>query len=227
MTVTGRGAAAARRAFVLGAVVLSEMLAGCALGPAPQSATGPTVTVLPTGVAPTDITTDPVGPATAGAPGAAIPGSVGGTASAATPGSCRASGSGVDVLPDPRCTPGALNPAVTPATIAGTICATGWTSTVRPPERVTEALKRSQMEAYGYTGRIGSYEEDHLVPLELGGAPADPRNLWPEPGASPNPKDRVEDAARRAVCDGRMALAAAQRAMAGNWVALGTQLGVR
>src|SRR5579871_5396607 len=41
-------------------------------------------------------------------------------------------------LPDPSCTPGALNPDVTQATIASTICKTGWTATVRPPLSVTE-----------------------------------------------------------------------------------------
>jgi hypothetical protein len=60
----------------------------------------------------------------------------------------------------------------------------------------------------------------HLVPLELGGAVNDPRNLWPEPGASPNPKDAVEDDLRAKVCDGQMTLAQAQRAITTNWVAL-------
>ena len=49
------------------------------------------------------------------------------------------------------------------------------------------------MAAYGDTGSLGDYEYDHFVPLELGGATNDPRNLWPEPGASPNPKDTVEN----------------------------------
>ncbi|MCU4184717.1 hypothetical protein K6U06_10125 [Acidiferrimicrobium sp. IK] len=141
-------------------------------------------------------------------------------------GSCRATGSGLKVLPDPRCTPGALNPAVTAATVGSTICASGWTATVRPPEAVTERIKVAQMRAYGDRGRIGAYEEDHLVPLELGGAPSDPRNLWPEPGSSPNPKDRVESAARRAVCSGRLSLAGAQQAIATDWVAFGARLGV-
>jgi hypothetical protein len=56
------------------------------------------------------------------------------------------------------------------------------------------------------------------VPLELGGATNDPRNLWPEQGASPNPKDKVEDELNRAVCDGRMSLARAQRLIVANWV---------
>jgi len=28
---------------------------------------------------------------------------------------------------------------------------------------------------------MACYEEDHLIPLEDGGHPTDPRNLWPEP----------------------------------------------
>ncbi|MBO0729396.1 MAG: hypothetical protein J2P57_09070 [Acidimicrobiaceae bacterium] len=129
------------------------------------------------------------------------------------------------MLPDPACTPGAINPEVTQADIGSTICRSGWTATVRPPESFSEPLKRRQMAEYGDTGSLGGYEEDHLVPLELGGAPSDPANLWPEPGASPNPKDEVEDAARRAVCEGRMSLSAAQHAIATDWISFGRQLG--
>jgi hypothetical protein len=136
------------------------------------------------------------------------------------PGSCHAIGSGLYSRPDPRCTPGALNPAVTQATSDQTICRQGWTDSVRPPESVTEAEKAGSMAAYGDLGPMGGYEYDHFVPLELGGAVNDPRNLWPEPGASPNPKDAVEDNLNRKVCDGDMTLAAAQRAIARNWVAL-------
>ena len=101
-------------------------------------------------------------------------------------GSCHASGSGLDELPDRRCTPGAVNPAVTQATIATTICRAGWTASVRPPERVTEPEKLASLRAYGESGPSG-YEYDHLVPLELGGAVNDPRNLWPEPDYGTRP----------------------------------------
>ena len=136
------------------------------------------------------------------------------------PGSCRALGSGLYSRPDPRCTPGALDPGVTQASIHQTICVRGWTSTVRPPESVTEAEKRASMAAYGAAGRLSAYEYDHFVPLELGGAVNDPRNLWPEPGASPNPKDTVESDLRAAVCAGRMTLADAQRAIVSDWTKL-------
>ena len=136
------------------------------------------------------------------------------------PGTCHARG----VFPDPRCTPGATNPAVTQANIASTICKSGYSESIRPPESYTEPLKRRLMASYDATYPIEDYELDHLVSLELGGAPSDPRNLWPEFGNSPNPKDKVEDAAHEAVCDGRMNLATAQYDIATNWVALGEQL---
>ena len=134
------------------------------------------------------------------------------------PGSCHAIGNGLYSRPDPTCTPGSLNPAVTQATIDQTICVEGWTATVRPPENITEQEKAESMAAYGDTGSLGDYEYDHFVPLELGGATNDPHNLWPEPGASPNPKDTVEYDLRHKVCDGQLTLAAAQHEIAADWV---------
>jgi hypothetical protein len=136
------------------------------------------------------------------------------------PGTCHAIGTGVYSRPDPRCTPGALNPAVTQSTIDRTICVAGWTAMVRPPENVTEQEKAASMAAYGDTDSMRSYEYDHFVPLELGGATNDPRNLWPEPGASPNPKDAVEDELRQEVCDGQLSLVKAQGEIATNWLSL-------
>ena len=90
---------------------------------------------------------------------------------------------------------------------------------MRPPESVTEAEKRASLVAYGDRRPLHYYEYDHLVALELGGARNDARNLWPEPGASPNPKDSLENRLHARVCDGRMSLAAAQLAIARDWVA--------
>ncbi len=141
-----------------------------------------------------------------------------------SPDSCHARGSGLYQLPDAHCTPGALNPAVDQADIGSTICRAGWSESVRPPESVTEPEKLASMRAYGVRGHASEYEYDHLVPLELGGAANDPRNLWPEPDyASPagyylNPKDHLEDALNRLVCARRMPLARAQQLIAANWV---------
>jgi hypothetical protein len=140
------------------------------------------------------------------------------------PGTCHARGSGLYARPDPRCTPGALNPAVTQSTIDATICRHGWTRTVRPAVSVTEPEKLASMRAYGDRAAPSRYEYDHLVPLELGGAVNDPRNLWPEPdymgamGFYRNPKDDLENALNHLVCDGRVSLPQAQRAIAADWV---------
>jgi hypothetical protein len=128
-------------------------------------------------------------------------------------------------LPDPSLTPGALNPAVTEATIDTTICVRGWTRSVRPPADYTEALKRRQIREYGYSDRrLRSYEEDHLVPLDLGGSPDDPRNLWPEPLEAPggwnaDRKDELEAALVRLVCSHQVSLQEVQRAIASDWIA--------
>jgi hypothetical protein len=133
-------------------------------------------------------------------------------------GSCHARGHGRLTLPDRRCTPGVADPAVTQANIARTICRRGYARKVRPPEAITEREKLASMKAYGDTGSPRRYEYDHLIALELGGAPNDTKNLWPEPGASPNAKDRLEMRLHRMVCDGSLSLEAAQHQIATNWV---------
>lgn len=95
-------------------------------------------------------------------------------------------------LPDPVCTPGVTNPDVTQGSIGSTICKSGWTKTIRPPVSYTNKLKAQGIKDYGYTDtNMSDYEEDHFLPLELGGAPRDPKNLWPEPhdgDKTPTPK---------------------------------------
>jgi hypothetical protein len=114
------------------------------------------------------------------------------------------------VLADPVRTPGVLNPDVTEETIAETICARGWTRTIRPPTEYTNALKLKQMRAYGLSGSPSDYQEDHLISLELGGHPTDPRNLWPEPYPRAAKVDQVENELNARVCSGSLSLAEAQ-----------------
>jgi hypothetical protein len=132
-------------------------------------------------------------------------------------------------LPDRKCTPGATYSVVTQATIGRTICKSGWTRTVRPPESYTEPIKVAQIAEYHYTDKsVSDYEEDHLIPLELGGSPRSVKNLWPEydAGKIPNPKDAVENALSRAVCGHRVSLTAAQAAIAVNWTTARARLHV-
>jgi hypothetical protein len=139
---------------------------------------------------------------------------------------------GGEPLPDATCTPGARNPAVTQATIKTTICKPGYTATIRPPASVTGAEKKLSEQAYGTTSSPGITEYDHLLSLEDGGDPNDPRNLWPEP---PDPghthginnrKDPVETKLKSAVCAGRVTLSAAQQALVQDWTTALSRLGL-
>ena len=114
------------------------------------------------------------------------------------------------IVADPVRTPGVLNPDVTQATIGVTICVRGWTRTVRPPVDYTNALKVRQMRAYAELGPNSAYQEDHLISLELGGHPTDPRNLWPEPYPRASAVDRIENDLNAQVCDGSLSLRDAQ-----------------
>jgi hypothetical protein len=197
------------RRFAL-AVLFTLAIAGCTL-PGSKAAG-------------TDTTPTPTGPASGGTtqPG---PLAVSTSTSTVYPAHCQARDNNEE--PDPTCTPGALNPAVTQATIASTICTSGWTATIRPPTSYTNKIKAEAIAAYGdYAGTaMGSYELDHLISLEIGGSPTAVANLWPEKGEH-NDKDPVENAAKRAVCSGQMTLTDVQQQIATNWVALGHALGV-
>ena len=82
---------------------------------------------------------------------------------------------------------------------------------MRPPSEYTSALKVEQMRQYGERGPPSAYQEDHLISLELGGAPTDPRNLWPEPYPRAATVDTIENELNAKVCSGAMSLADAQR----------------
>jgi hypothetical protein len=111
---------------------------------------------------------------------------------------------------DPASTPGVLNPDVTQATINETICVKGWTKTIRPPTSYTNELKQKQMREYGVGGSMSDYQEDHLISLELGGHPTDPRNLWPEPYPRASAVDAIENDLNNKVCSGELSLEEAQ-----------------
>lgn len=132
-------------------------------------------------------------------------------------------------LPDRSCTPGVVSTAVSQSNIGSTICHSGYTQTVRPPESDTERFKQKIMIAYHEPGPLSDYELDHLVSLELGGS-NDAGNLWPEhndhPKGAINSKDLVENALNKAVCDNQVTLAAAQNAIATDWTTALATLGL-
>jgi hypothetical protein len=128
-----------------------------------------------------------------------------------------------EIYPDLAKTPGLPNPDVTQANLASTICNPNFsTDAIRPPTSVTNSLKAMQLPDYGdvvsdpsktcmlHSDNKGCYEEDHLISLENGGHPRDPRNLWPQPYFSridgkvvgARQKDVVENYVRNAICFG-------------------------
>lgn len=111
-------------------------------------------------------------------------------------------------LPDPRCTPGAVQ-----STDRRAVCTPGWATAHR---NVTSATRARVYREYGLSGPhpFPAWEVDHRVPLELGGSNSI-RNLWPEHG--PAAKDDLEDSLHARVCSGRMALRRAQAVFQSDW----------
>jgi hypothetical protein len=131
--------------------------------------------------------------------------------------------------------PGALDTRVTQANVRSTICRAGWVDKVRPSAGFLAGLERTQLADEAKPGTGADYDEDHLVPLELGGDPKDPKNLWPQPwenrgarlvppGSGAESKDRVELKLHDEVCRGALTLRLAQQTIAANWQLAGTQL---
>ena len=112
-----------------------------------------------------------------------------------------------------------VTPGVTFHVAAATICRSGYATSVRD---VPESEKNQVYAEYGITHHTtDQYEVDHLISLELGGSNAI-GNLWPELNDHPkgylNSKDILENRLHDLVCDGKVGLASAQKAIATNWV---------
>ena len=118
---------------------------------------------------------------------------------------------------DRVCDAGVANPAVTQDNIHQTICNKAWLAHVRPQTRYTSPLKREELARYGRTDAMNHYRLDHIVALGIGGAPKDPRNLYPQPVDQSVEKDRLERQLHADVCAGRILLVDAQDRMKLIW----------
>lgn len=125
-------------------------------------------------------------------------------------------------LPNDKLTPGAIDSNITQANIYSTVCVKGYTKTVRPPAYVTNKLKKAQIALYSYVDTNPMhYEEDHLIPLSIGGNPSSPLNLWPQPRISEwnaERKDILELRLQKLVCNGQLSLDDARNAIALDWI---------
>lgn len=117
--------------------------------------------------------------------------------------------------PDARLTPGVV--LASGVSIAG-VCTSGYSKSVR---HVTTSTKRLVFARYAITPS-GAYEVDHLISLELGGS-NDVGNLWPQSYLTTpynaRKKDALENRLHWLVCHRALSLAAAQRAIATDWIA--------
>ena len=119
---------------------------------------------------------------------------------------------------DRRCDPGITNSLVTQENIGQTICKPGWTDEVRPPTSYTSPRRDLEMLRYYHPGHPSNLVRyDHLVPLELGGATHDVRNLWPQPVAASYRKNTEGGQLKDRVCARTMSLIEAQQTIVEHW----------
>jgi hypothetical protein len=129
-------------------------------------------------------------------------------------------------VPDPKCTPGSINPTVKLSTLKNKNFTT---SCVR--DKATSApKKKTTYAAYGITppqsntGKTQTCELDHLISIELGGADT-LDNIWPQCGPADAElaqryfkiKDGVENYLNVQVKAGQLTLDEAQKKIASDW----------
>lgn len=134
------------------------------------------------------------------------------------PGTCHARGTSPFVLPDPRCTPGAVTAAITQANVTSTICTPKYADKVTPTGAVRRIEGDESRDAYGVPRRGEGFSYLYLVPLELGGSTNDPRNSWPESAPVAAVRAQLGRRLLGRVCDGSLPLVTAQSLMAIDWV---------
>lgn len=124
-------------------------------------------------------------------------------------------------LPDPRLTPGKLNPAVKQSNIHETVCrcylpegkCNSYAKEVRPPTSWTKPREIQSIKEYGLNLTPHEVEYDHFFPISIGGHPKHTDNLWAQPITKAKQKDRVEYHAWQILCKGNISLKEAQDMM--------------
>ena len=139
---------------------------------------------------------------------------------------CSVSGKNGFLVPDPNCTPGAVNPTLTLNVLKNpnfrTKCLRDGVTT--PAQKATTYRWYGLAKPPNNTGANQVCELDHLVSLELGGADT-LDNIWPQCGPSRvalaqrffKRKDTVENFLAKQVRNGQISLADAQKGIATDW----------
>jgi hypothetical protein len=137
------------------------------------------------------------------------------------------------LLPDPKLTPGVVNPVIIADLskashivngVEANMCAKDFRT--GPYRATSESTKKKVCREYGAADCPDpkSGEIDHLVPLEIGGLDSI-QNLWWQPAPDYHIKDhRVEDKLPKLICSGKIGLKEAQHCIITDWVKCMTKI---
>jgi len=118
-----------------------------------------------------------------------------------------------------------MDSRVTQENLPQTICSASplWkTSARRPPASYTNKYKYAFLQAKGLPKSDASkYELDHIIAIEDGGHPKDPKNFQLQPWNGPkgaHAKDVQENAWHKKLCSGEVTLQQMQEYFTTNWI---------
>ena len=125
---------------------------------------------------------------------------------------------------DPSCAPGKLDPAVA-ANIGQTVCNAAWVaaaSRLQPPPSA-QALDKLVIE-YQLPGNPVTYTLARVIPVEDGGSPTSPLNLYPLPlngFGGQRTRTAVAEQLHDEICSHRITIAQAAKTLEGDWLSKG------
>jgi hypothetical protein len=139
---------------------------------------------------------------------------------------CSVSSKNGFLVPDPKCTPGAINPSLTLDVLKNPNFATACVrdKATQPIDKAATYRWYQIPKPTQNAGETQTCELDHFISLELGGADT-LDNIWPQCGPSGvtldkrffKRKDTVENYLAKQVRDGKMSLTDAQKGIAADW----------
>lgn len=123
---------------------------------------------------------------------------------------------------DPDCAPGVVDAAVRGHT-AQTICSPGWLATTTKVKPSVASLDQLLIK-YQLPGNPVTYVAAQVIPVEDGGSPTGPANLYPLPlngYGGQRTRMLVADELHREICASKITVAQSAKLLEGDWLADG------